>query len=206
MQTFLNVPGHKRASAIAIASAAAVTIAPRMTKAASLRIGPTQTPAPKPVRCAVPDEEKEEETDTTIVGRTRVNKTMSTPHRNMEGEGTSTMKEEDEDEDDDEEELSGKTAAKCAKVGNVTLSFLCIFLHIVSSIVSKGLLLAVSSILRQRSAIKTKMRRRKGSDNAPTDRFIEPDVEDDTSRRHHSMLTARTLHEQDRSPEQIGSS
>ncbi|KIL58679.1 hypothetical protein M378DRAFT_15374 [Amanita muscaria Koide BX008] len=62
-QTFLNVPGHKRASAIAIASAAAVTIAPRMTKVASLRIGPTQTPAPKPVSRAVTDEEKEEETD-----------------------------------------------------------------------------------------------------------------------------------------------
>ncbi|KAJ3572169.1 hypothetical protein NP233_g3259 [Leucocoprinus birnbaumii] len=37
-QTFANVPGHRRAESIAVASTAPPTIAPRMTKAASLRI------------------------------------------------------------------------------------------------------------------------------------------------------------------------
>ncbi|KAF5352536.1 hypothetical protein D9756_006159 [Leucocoprinus leucothites] len=37
-QTFANVPGHKRVESIAVASIAPPTIAPRMTKAASLRI------------------------------------------------------------------------------------------------------------------------------------------------------------------------
>lgn len=47
-QTFANVPGHKRATSIAVASTAAPTIAPRMTRAAALRLG--QTPAPQPTR------------------------------------------------------------------------------------------------------------------------------------------------------------
>ncbi|RDB18005.1 Thioredoxin domain-containing protein 3 [Hypsizygus marmoreus] len=38
-KTFANVPGHKRAASIAVASTAAPTIAPRMTRAASLRLG-----------------------------------------------------------------------------------------------------------------------------------------------------------------------
>lgn len=38
-QTFANVPGHKRTSTIAVASTAAPVIAPRMTRAASLRLG-----------------------------------------------------------------------------------------------------------------------------------------------------------------------
>ena len=38
-KTFANVPGHKRAAVIAVASTAAPTIAPRMTRAAALRIG-----------------------------------------------------------------------------------------------------------------------------------------------------------------------
>lgn len=38
-ETFANVPGHKRADTIIVASTAAPTIAPRMTRAASLRIG-----------------------------------------------------------------------------------------------------------------------------------------------------------------------
>lgn len=38
-QTFANVPGHKRSETIAVASTAAPTIAPRMTRAASLRLG-----------------------------------------------------------------------------------------------------------------------------------------------------------------------
>jgi hypothetical protein len=44
-EEFMNVPGHKRAESIAVASTAAPTIAPRMTKAASLRIAKD---APKP--------------------------------------------------------------------------------------------------------------------------------------------------------------
>ncbi|KAF7314335.1 Kinesin-like protein [Mycena kentingensis (nom. inval.)] len=40
-KTFANVPGHKRAESIAVASTAAPTIAPRMTKAAALRLGIT---------------------------------------------------------------------------------------------------------------------------------------------------------------------
>lgn len=47
-QTFANVPGHKRSETIAVASTAAPTIAPRMTRAASLRLG--QNPAPQPAR------------------------------------------------------------------------------------------------------------------------------------------------------------
>lgn len=38
-KTFANIPGHKRAGSIAVASTAAPTIAPRMTRAASLRLG-----------------------------------------------------------------------------------------------------------------------------------------------------------------------
>ncbi|CAA7261585.1 unnamed protein product [Cyclocybe aegerita] len=45
-KTFANVPGHKRAETIAVASTAAPTIAPRMTRAASLRLG--QAPPPPP--------------------------------------------------------------------------------------------------------------------------------------------------------------
>ena len=44
-QTFANVPGHKRMSTIAVASTAPPTIAPRMTRAASLRLGQAP-PAP----------------------------------------------------------------------------------------------------------------------------------------------------------------
>lgn len=45
-QTFANVPGHKRKSIIAVASTAAPTIAPRMTKAASLRVNGGHAPGP----------------------------------------------------------------------------------------------------------------------------------------------------------------
>ncbi|KAF9556758.1 hypothetical protein CPC08DRAFT_669527 [Agrocybe pediades] len=44
-QTFANVPGHKRSSTIQVASTAAPAIAPRMTRAASLRLG---QPVPPP--------------------------------------------------------------------------------------------------------------------------------------------------------------
>ncbi|KAF5369338.1 hypothetical protein D9758_002730 [Tetrapyrgos nigripes] len=43
-QTFSNVPGHKRSETIAVASTAAPTVAPRMTKAAALRLGIKPTP------------------------------------------------------------------------------------------------------------------------------------------------------------------
>jgi len=47
-KTFANVPGHKRADTIVVASTAPPVIAPRMTRAASLRLG--QQPPPKPAK------------------------------------------------------------------------------------------------------------------------------------------------------------
>ncbi|KAF9077815.1 hypothetical protein BDP27DRAFT_1357205 [Rhodocollybia butyracea] len=44
-KTFANIPGHKRTETIAVASTAAPTIAPRMTKAAALRLGLPPPPA-----------------------------------------------------------------------------------------------------------------------------------------------------------------
>lgn len=55
-KTFANVPGHKRAESIAVASTAPPTIAPRMTRAASLRLG--QPVAPTPARVVKPKEVK----------------------------------------------------------------------------------------------------------------------------------------------------
>ncbi|KAF9645752.1 hypothetical protein BDM02DRAFT_3189437 [Thelephora ganbajun] len=52
-KTFANVPGHKRAEAIVVASTAPPVITPRMTRAASLRLG--QQPSPKPVRSTISD-------------------------------------------------------------------------------------------------------------------------------------------------------
>ena len=52
-KTFANVPGHKRAETIVVASTAPPVIAPRMTRAASLRLG--QQPPPKPVRTYTSD-------------------------------------------------------------------------------------------------------------------------------------------------------
>lgn len=49
-RTFANVPGHKRTGTISVASTAPPVVAPRMTRAASLRLG--QPLAPKPVRAA----------------------------------------------------------------------------------------------------------------------------------------------------------
>ncbi|TFK24944.1 hypothetical protein FA15DRAFT_381861 [Coprinopsis marcescibilis] len=46
-ETFANVPGHKRSSTISVASTAAPTIAPRMTRAASLRLGVVPPPVIK---------------------------------------------------------------------------------------------------------------------------------------------------------------
>jgi hypothetical protein len=45
---FIDVPGHKRSSVIAVASTAPPSMAPRMTRAASLRI--SGAPPPRPVR------------------------------------------------------------------------------------------------------------------------------------------------------------
>lgn len=60
-ETFANVPGHKRASSIAVASTAPPAIAPRMTRAATLRIAkenggtPNGSPKASPMRRAVTD-------------------------------------------------------------------------------------------------------------------------------------------------------
>ncbi|THH10475.1 hypothetical protein EW145_g1301 [Phellinidium pouzarii] len=45
-QTFMDVPGHKRSSIIQVASTAPPVIAPRMTRAASLRLGQKVAPSP----------------------------------------------------------------------------------------------------------------------------------------------------------------
>lgn len=47
-KTFANVPGHKRAETISVASTAAPVVAPRMTRAAALRLG--QQPPPPVVK------------------------------------------------------------------------------------------------------------------------------------------------------------
>ena len=52
-KTFANVPGHKRTGTITVASTAPPVVAPRMTRAASLRLG--QQPPPKPVRSTTSD-------------------------------------------------------------------------------------------------------------------------------------------------------
>ncbi|KAF8645153.1 hypothetical protein AX16_007981 [Volvariella volvacea WC 439] len=54
-ETFANVPGHKRSEVIQVASTAAPTIAPRMTKAAALRLG--QKPVEQPKRRSLTTEE-----------------------------------------------------------------------------------------------------------------------------------------------------
>ena len=51
-KTFAGVPGHKRAETITVASTAPPVVAPRMTRAASLRLGlggPTTPARPKPI-------------------------------------------------------------------------------------------------------------------------------------------------------------
>ncbi|TFK64629.1 hypothetical protein BDN72DRAFT_774374 [Pluteus cervinus] len=53
-ETFANVPGHKRAEVIQVSSTAAPTIAPRMTRAASLRLGQKPT---APVRRSISNDE-----------------------------------------------------------------------------------------------------------------------------------------------------
>jgi len=59
-QTFANVPGHKRRETITVASTAAPTIAPRMTRAASLRLGTTPAkPPPGQRKRSLTDEDKE---------------------------------------------------------------------------------------------------------------------------------------------------
>ena len=69
-QTFANVPGHKRSTTIAVASTAAPVIAPRMTRAASLRLG--QTPAPPVTRKrALTNEETKKSTFEGVPGHKR---------------------------------------------------------------------------------------------------------------------------------------
>ncbi|KAJ7109742.1 hypothetical protein C8R43DRAFT_904634 [Mycena crocata] len=55
-KTFANVPGHKRAESIAVASTAAPTITPRMTRATALRLG---LPPPAPVRRVSSSDDKQ---------------------------------------------------------------------------------------------------------------------------------------------------
>lgn len=50
-KTFANVPGHKRSETISVASTAPPAVAPRMTRAASLRLG--QKPAEQPRRASL---------------------------------------------------------------------------------------------------------------------------------------------------------
>jgi len=52
-KTFANVPGHKRTGTIVVASTAPPVVAPRMTRAASLRLG--QQPSPKSLRRSTSD-------------------------------------------------------------------------------------------------------------------------------------------------------
>ena len=52
-KTFANIPGHKRTETIVVASTAPPVIAPRMTRAASLRLG--QKPPPRPARSTISD-------------------------------------------------------------------------------------------------------------------------------------------------------
>ena len=52
-RTFANVPGHKRTGTIVVASTAPPVVAPRMTRAVSLRLG--QKPPPKPIRSTTSD-------------------------------------------------------------------------------------------------------------------------------------------------------
>ncbi|KAF8134780.1 hypothetical protein K438DRAFT_1738830 [Mycena galopus ATCC 62051] len=66
-QTFANVPGHKRAESIAVASTAAPTIAPRMTRATALRLG---VPMPAPVR-RQPSDSSERQTFEGVPGHKR---------------------------------------------------------------------------------------------------------------------------------------
>lgn len=58
-RTFANVPGHKRADTITVASTAAPVIAPRMTRAASLRQGKADV---SPTKTRVRDPELEKRT------------------------------------------------------------------------------------------------------------------------------------------------
>ncbi|TFK40793.1 hypothetical protein BDQ12DRAFT_680037 [Crucibulum laeve] len=69
-QTFANVPGHKRSGTISVASTAAPTIAPRMTRAASLRLG--QEPvAPQIKKRSLTNEENPKSTFEGVPGHKR---------------------------------------------------------------------------------------------------------------------------------------
>ncbi|KAH6918135.1 hypothetical protein BKA70DRAFT_1366498 [Coprinopsis sp. MPI-PUGE-AT-0042] len=68
-ETFANVPGHKRSQTISVASTAAPTIAPRMTKAASLRLGKPVAPVVK--RSATTDDVAKKPTFEGVPGHKR---------------------------------------------------------------------------------------------------------------------------------------
>ncbi|KAH9854639.1 hypothetical protein C2E23DRAFT_59143 [Lenzites betulinus] len=65
-QTFANVPGHKRSETISVASTAPPTVAPRMTRAASLRLG--IKPAEKPKRPTTASDEAPKDPKATFEG------------------------------------------------------------------------------------------------------------------------------------------
>ena len=57
-QMFANVPGHKRLDIITVASTAPPVVVPRMTRAASLRLGQTPVTPPRPKPSADSGREK----------------------------------------------------------------------------------------------------------------------------------------------------
>ncbi|TFY65662.1 hypothetical protein EVG20_g5427 [Dentipellis fragilis] len=68
-QIFMDVPGHKRSETIAVASTAPPVVAPRMTRAASLRLG--QKPAPSPRRPKTADVNADKATFDGVPGHKR---------------------------------------------------------------------------------------------------------------------------------------
>ncbi|KAF6755823.1 hypothetical protein DFP72DRAFT_1118638 [Ephemerocybe angulata] len=70
-ETFANVPGHKRSTTISVASTAAPTIAPKMTRAASLRLGITPAPAPMRRRSLTTDDAERKNTFEGVPGHKR---------------------------------------------------------------------------------------------------------------------------------------
>ncbi|KAL1679113.1 hypothetical protein EV122DRAFT_210512 [Schizophyllum commune] len=70
-QTFENVPGHKRSSTIHVASTAAPAVAPRMTKAAALRLGIKLPEKEKPVERRPAVEENRRKTFDGVPGHKR---------------------------------------------------------------------------------------------------------------------------------------
>ncbi|PCH40062.1 hypothetical protein WOLCODRAFT_88437 [Wolfiporia cocos MD-104 SS10] len=79
-KTFENVPGHKRAGTITVASTAPPAIAPRMTRAASLRLGEKVPEAPKRNIVSAPDA-----TRTGVAGRKSLDEKSSATFEGVPG-------------------------------------------------------------------------------------------------------------------------